>query len=62
MIESIAAAVRGAELAHRDTGQEPVVYVKNGEYRWQDTIVLVEKYEVDILQIQLFPERTMSHV
>lgn len=48
MIESIPAAVRGAELSHRDTNQVPLVFVKKGEYRWRETIVLIQKYEVDV--------------
>jgi len=48
MVETIPAAVRAAELTHRDTQQAPLMFVRGGEYRWHDTIVIVQKHELDV--------------
>lgn len=66
MIASIPAAVRAAELAHRDTKQVPLVFVRSGEYRWHEGIVLVEKYELDIppfcdMQHTIFINNSTEH-
>ena len=66
MISSIPAAVRAAELAHRDTQQVPLVFVRSGEYRWREGIVLVEKYELDVppfceLQNGIFINNSTTH-
>lgn len=66
MIASIPAAVRAAELAHRDTQQVPLVFVRSGEYRWREGIVLVEKYELDIppfcdMQHTIFINNSTEH-
>ena len=48
MLESLPAAVRAAELAQRDAQQVPLLFVRGGEYRWRETIVLIEKHELDV--------------